>query len=187
MKKRCILILVAVLVLSVTACGNKADNAFGADTTAADSQAIENLKATIVTNEGETVTMTADELIEVYDSNEAKFNKLYQYAQIEFIGTVDYLKVDTSVIVKSGTVTEHQQKIVFKEGWCLVIGTGNTAFDLADFNTGDKLKITTSIFGSPFDTEFLQTVSDNRRVVWLVGSDDINHETYSDVKTIIEK
>ena len=39
------------------------------------------------------------------------------------------------------------------------------------FNVGDVVNVTSSIVGAPFDTEFLQTVSDGNRVVWLVGDD----------------
>lgn len=145
----------------------------------------ETLKAAIITNEGETVSMTAEELIADYDSNEARFNKQYQYAKIEFTGTIDYIKVDTDVIVESGKVSSGQQKIVFKEGWCLVIGESNTKYDLADFDTGDVIRVTTSIVGAPFDTEFLQTVSDNKRVIWLVGNDNIHHEQHSNIETVI--
>ena len=60
--------------------------------------------------------MTAQDLIDAYDSNEASFNKLYQYAEIQFTGTISNIKVDTSVIVEPGSVMAGQQKIVFEEG-----------------------------------------------------------------------
>lgn len=176
MKRLFTLVLSAALTLSLTACGG---------TSGGDGGSKEDLsKATITTNEGDTVTMTAEELIEAYDSNEARFNKLYQHAKIEFTGTVDYIKVDTSVLIDGNKVTSGQQKIVFQEGWCLVLGEYNEEYDLADYSSGDKLKVTTGIFGSPYDTEFLQEVHGDNRVVWLLG-DDVYNGLYSDIHTVI--
>lgn len=158
MKKLLAFVLSAALMLPLAACGGGSNHS---DTSA----------ATIKTNEGNTVTMTAEELIDAYDSNEASFNKLYQYAEIQFTGTISNIKVDTSVIVEPGSVLSSQQKIVFEEGWCLVLSKDNSTYDLADFNVGDVVNVTSSIVGAPFDTEFLQTVSDGNRVVWLVGDD----------------
>ena len=163
MKKGVSLILAAALMLSLAACGG------GGGATSDGENGTSS--ATIITNEGDTVTMTAQDLIDAYDSNEASFNKLYQYAEIQFTGTISNIKVDTSVIVEPGSVMAGQQKIVFEEGWCLVLSEDNTTYDLADFNAGDVVEVTTSIVGAPFDTEFLQTVSDGNRVVWLVGDD----------------
>ncbi len=163
MKKGVSLILAAALMLSLAACGG------GGGATSDGENGTSS--ATIITNEGDTVTMTAQDLIDAYDSNEASFNKLYQYAEIQFTGTISNIKVDTSVIVEPGSVMAGQQKIGFEEGWCLVLSEDNTTYDLADFNAGDVVEVTTSIVGAPFDTEFLQTVSDGNRVVWLVGDD----------------
>ena len=51
--------------------------------------------ATITDNEGNTVQMTAKELKKVYDENEAKFNDLYQGADIELTDTVESVSTDT--------------------------------------------------------------------------------------------
>ena len=181
MKKLFALLLTAAIVLSLVACSE--GNRKGDTNTAVTDEV---LKATIITNEGDTVEMTAEELIEAYDSNEAKFKKLYEYAEIQFTGTVDYIKTNTSVLVEDGKVTSGQQKIVFIEGWCLVIGEDNTRYDLADYDPGDVVIVTTSIFGSPYDTDFLRQVNDNNRVVWLIGNDTIFGEQHGSVTTTIE-
>ena len=138
MKKIVSLLLAGALTLSLAACGgeNNTTNA-ESDTPNTDTSA-----ATIITNEGDTVTMTAQDLIDAYDSNEASFNKLYQYAEIQFTGTISNIKVDTSVIVEPGSVKAGQQKIVFEEGWCLVLSEDNSTYDLADFNAGDVVNVT---------------------------------------------
>ncbi len=189
MKKVLSLIGLVALLLSLAACGGDAGKSKKDDKAEEKASA-----ATITTNEGKTVTMTAEELIDAYDSNEASFNKLYQYAEIQFTGTISNIKVDTSVLVESGKIRSGQQKIVFEEGWCLALSEDNTTYDLAEFNAGDVVKVTSSIFGAPFDTEPLQKASDEKRVLWLVGDDIQLHEIVrndmvlynSGVKTVIE-
>jgi len=171
MKRIIALLLAIVMCFALAACGSDKSD--------------ETLKATIVTNDGETVSMSAAELMEVYDSNEARFYKLYGDAKITFVGTVSSIKTNTSVIVEDGSVKAGQNKIVFDEGWCLVIGEENASYDLADFYSGQTLKVTTSIFGAPFDTDFIKEVCDNNRVVWLVGNDIMDYEQYSTIETII--
>lgn len=177
MKKIISCLLAAALLFALSACSG--DNA-------AESQGGDTAGATVTTTEGNTVTMTAEDLIAAYDANEASFNKLYLYAPIQFTGTIRNIKVDTSVIVESGKVDAGQQKIVFEEGWCLVLGENNTNYDLAQFNAGDVVTVTSSIVGAPYDTDFLKTVSDNTRVLWLVGDDTIHGQQHSDIPTVIE-
>ena len=187
MKKSKIIIavLATIAAFSVTACTSKDDPAVNnqmestKDTSA----------ATIETNEGETVEMTAAELIDVYDSNEAKFEKLYTGAEITFTGTVKSVKTKCSVCATAGTVSANQNKIVFEEGWCLIVGTDNyNAIDLADIEKGESITVTTGIVGAPFDTDFLKEVSNNERVMWLVGNDKINDDgPYNDIETVTSK
>ena len=119
----------------------------------------------------ETVEMTAEDLFNEFDSNEARFNKLYKGATIEFTGIVKNIKVGTSVNTGDG-VTNNQNKIVFEEGWCLILGA-DTPFDLANYTPGMKLTVRTGIVTASYDTEFLQNVADNNRVVWLIGNDTL--------------
>ena len=165
MKKAVTLILALMLLLSLCACGGNSENGAGTE---------DSSKATIVTNEGETVELSAQDLFDEFDANEARFAKVYQGAAIEFVGTVDYIKLETNVFTgeyTGGGVASKQNKIVFEEGWCLILFAGNTTYDLADYYPGQKLKVSTGILSPVFDTEFLQEVADNNRVVWLVGND----------------
>ena len=57
--------------------------------------------ATITDNDGNTVQMTAKELKEIHKENEAKFNDLYQGADIELTDTVESVSTDT-VELKGG-------------------------------------------------------------------------------------
>lgn len=182
MKKLFSLLLVFAMILSLCACGGNEKNSSN--------------KATIFTNDNKSVQMSAEDLFEVYDSNEAKFNKLYYRAKIEFEGTIKSIEMDRSVIVESGSVMGvgadgGASKIVFEEGWCLVVDANNTEIDLADFDKGDTVKVTSGIVGAPFNTDYIKKVCDNSRVVWLVGddvTDDFNNNAkFCDIKTTIQK
>ena len=173
MKKALSLILALVLCLSLCACGGKNENDSGT-----------NAKATIITNEGKTVKLSAEELFNEYDGNEARFNKLYGGASIEFVGTVKNVKVETDVY-NGESITTKQNKIVFEEGWSLILGSGNTTYDLANYYPGQKLKVSTGIVSATFDSEYLQKMSDNNRVVWLVGNDRLWGEAINEQTTTI--
>ena len=167
MKKVVSLLLVLASCLSLCACGGDTSN-----------------KATVTTNDNKTVEMSAEDLFSEFDENEANFQKQYGGATIEFIGTVKNIKTDTSVYT-GDSVPSGQNKIVFEEGWCLIIGSENTTYDLADYSAGQKLKVRTGIASAAFDTEFLQTVADNNRVVWLIGNDEIWGKTINTQTTTI--
>lgn len=175
MKKALSLILALAMCLGLCACGG--ENSGG--------NKAANNKAVIITNEGKSVAMSAEELFKEYDANEARFNKLYNGATIQFTGTVKNIKADTSVYAGNNSIRPGQNKIVFEEGWCLIIGYQNDTYDLADYYPGQKLEITTGIINPAFDTEFIQQVADNSRVVWLVGNDLLYTERYNSQTTKI--
>ena len=140
--------------------------------------------ATITSNENKTINMTAEDLFNEFDSNEARFNKLYKGATIEFTGIVKNIKVDTPVNNGSGASAQ-QNKIVFEEGWCLILSK-DTTFDLASYFPGQKLTVTTGILTASYDTEFLQSVADNNRVVWLIGNDSLHGKVFNSQTTTIK-
>ena len=175
MKKALSLILALVLCLSLCACGDGGKISKEPAVT----------KAKIETNDGNTVEMSAEELFNEYDSNEARFNKLYRGATITLTGTVKYIKVDTSVY-SGDSIRPDQNKIVFEDGWCLIIGYKNDTYDLADYYPGQKLEVTTGIISPAFDTEALQQIADNSRVVWMVGNDWLYTEQYNTQTTLIK-
>lgn len=146
-----------------------------------------NSEAKIIDNEVTETMMTAKDLMNLFDENEARFYKLYGGALIEFEGTVKSVSVDTQVIISDNKISSNQNKIVFEEGWCLIIGENNEQYDLSTFNKGDKLKVVTGIATTPYSTDFVKQVCDNQRVVWLVGNDIIHDEQYNDIQTMIQK
>ncbi|MBR4289952.1 MAG: hypothetical protein IKT52_04845 [Oscillospiraceae bacterium] len=182
MKKVMSLLLALVMCLSLCACGGN-DTSKTTDAPTETTAPTVN-KATVITNEGETVEVSAQDLFNEYDANEARFAKIYGGATIEFVGTVKYIKIETNVY-NGESVSAKQNKIVFEEGWCLILGADSTLYDLADYYPGQKLKVTTGIVSPAFDTEFLQTTADNNRVVWLVGNDKLNGKLINTQATTI--
>lgn len=182
MKKAISLLLALVMCLSLCACGGGNDSPETNEPPVETSAPATNT-ATVITSENETVEVSAQDLFNEYDANEARFAKIYGGATIEFVGTVKYIKIETPVYIGE-SVSAEQNKIVFEEGWCLILGK-DTLYDLADYYPGQKLKVSTGIVSPAFDTEFLQTVADNSRVVWLVGNDKLNGRVVNTQDTII--
>ena len=154
MKKVLSLVLALVMCLSLCACGGSKGK---------------NAKATIIKNDGETVEMSAKELIMENDANEAKFLKLYSGASVEFVGTVETVKVGDMVYTRDGIISK-QNKIVFTEGWCLTLGSNNDKYDLSDYYVGQKLKVSTGVVGAFYENAFDET---GDKVIWLVGNDNL--------------
>ena len=76
--------IIAIFGILLTACST--DSSSSNDTTVP--------LATIETHEGNTEMMTANDLMEKYDANEANFNTLYKGAKISFTGTVKKIKTN---------------------------------------------------------------------------------------------
>ena len=130
---------------------------------------------------------TVDELIKEYDEDVETFIGRYSGAQIKFVGTVKDIKGKASAPIDSDSVVTDQHLIIFEEGLYLIIGEENSTINVADYNVGDKLTVTTGIIGAPFQTEYLKGLSDNERVLWLVGNETIFNQTWNDITTVIEK
>ena len=61
----------------------------------------------------------------------------------------------------------------------------DTTYDLANYYPGQKLKVSTGIISAAFDSEPLQKIADNNRVVWLVGNDKLWDEVINEQTTTI--
>ena len=136
------------------------------------------------TNDGNTVEVSAEDLFSEFDANEARFAKIYGGATIEFTGTVKYIKYETDVY-NGDTISTKQNKIVFEEGWSLILGYTNFTYDVAEYYPGQKLKVSTGIISPAFDYQPLQNIAENSRVVWLIGDDNLWGRTYNKQTTEI--
>lgn len=183
MKKIIALFLALIMCLPLCACnstGNQPDDATEAKETEAETAKPDptETKATIFTNEGNKVEMSVKDLVTEFAGNEARFNKIYKGATIEFAGTVKSISVDAAVYNGSSYPTE-QNLIKFEEGWYLIIGTGTEGeselpYDLADYAPGQKLKVRTGILAGT-----------SGKVVWLVGNERVLYDRYNTQTTTI--
>ena len=87
--------------------------------------------ATITDNEGNVVQMTAKELKNIYKENEAKFNDLYQGADIELTDTVESVSTDT---------------VELKGGWEVQLSTSKHGDILKSLSKGDSVYVKSTIY-----------------------------------------
>lgn len=110
MKKRTALFLAAALALSLSACGGETSEA---DAHGQDSGSVAEETAkpedsstvfTITREDGASETLTADELKEIYDTNEINFNDNYDGISVEAEGTISKVENDSQMVYLLGTV-----------------------------------------------------------------------------------
>ena len=96
--------------------------------------------ATVTDNEGNIIKITAQELKDVYETNQPRFDKLYKGADITFVGTVKSI----STTRESGGSTVYD-KILFEEGWEVSLLAGDKESFLINVSAGDKIKVQSQI------------------------------------------
>ena len=145
MKKIITLLLTFIMCISLCACNtNTASTASTASTAA----------AKIVDNKGNVVEKTSKQLRQVYEDNNAQFDKYYQNANISFTGTIS--KIDSN-FKENGSPTAYDA-ITFEEGWRVYIkheinqvyafaGVNDGVYDFAELKIGDKLNVDATIIG----------------------------------------
>ena len=101
-------------------------------------------KATIIDNQGNTVELTAKELMDIHNENEATFDTLYSNAEISLVGTVEKIEYNISTSGGSGLFIKRDY-ITLKEGWELAVIHGSHDDVLLNLKNGDKLEIQTEI------------------------------------------
>ena len=135
MKKLLALLLALVMVLSLCACGSKA------------------VTATIVTNDGETVQKTREELSKEYDGNSVSYGEKYEGASISFVGTVESVSQ-----YYSKTMGHSIQQIDFDDGFQLQLVDGFFDDIISDISKGDKLEVTTNMHGASMSAVYLNSI-----------------------------
>ena len=136
MKKIFVLFLVIVIVFIFSGCGN-------AD------------PATITLEDGSTEELTCEELENIYDTNQAKFEK-YKGAPITFVGTVK--SVDTYFRQSGSSII--LDSIEFEEGWTVYLAYGSYNSILEKLDEGTKVKVKSNIYGFGFGIDIRGTNSD---------------------------
>lgn len=117
-------------------------------------------KATIIDNEKSTIKLSANELYNISEENEAKFKKYYIGSKVIFEGTISSVETSTSSCYMNTLFEQDQSKlkmsgisyadstpcatINFEEGFKLLIPSIGV-LDLADLNVGDKYNVEANI------------------------------------------
>ena len=174
MKKIVCGLLAILLTFSLCACNKTTDTKNGASNTKTEEK--KETPATIVDNEGNTVQMTASELVAVA-GNSAKFDKLYRGASIKFTGKVKEVK--TSLSYNGGGFYDF---IFFEEGWYVALpeddyDNGKYAGILADIDVGDMVTVESDIC---YCNTSLKEID-----IRGMASDNIGFDEESMMKTII--
>lgn len=111
---------------------------------------------TVVTNSGETVEMTKDELEEIYNSNEALFNKEYHRAKVSYEFTVD--KVETNIYLGSTATGTAYDRIKCKESYWNVLLIHDSFTNLHELKVGDTIYVESQLQGNSDDVFSKDTV-----------------------------
>ncbi|MBQ3009567.1 MAG: hypothetical protein IJD81_00085 [Oscillospiraceae bacterium] len=131
MKKLVSLLLTLSMLFALCACGGST---------------VKELPATIIDNEGNTVEMTHDELLQVNKDNQLKFEKLYGGADITFIGTVKNIKTEIYAAATGVLSSICWDEIYFEEGWKVLVHHGSYDDILMQLSAGDKLQVESQIY-----------------------------------------
>lgn len=131
MKKLLSLIMVLMMILSLAACG-------GAASESPDEPAVV-IPATVIDNEGNTVEMTAEDIMKA-DDNEAYFDKVLAGAEIVVEGIVE--KVETNLSLNGSTTIF--DTVELEEGW--EIHLLHDSYDLAELAIGSKVRVSSNIY-----------------------------------------
>lgn len=129
MKKIICLSMILVICISLCACSS-------------------NHKATIQTNDGESVSMTAKELCKIESTNDLLFQEKYAGSAITFKGVVEKVATDRSFTVDDTVVGLGQTHILFKGGWELILDDNTIlpeGFNAAHLEKGDVLCVTSTV------------------------------------------
>ena len=127
MKKKTIVILLLIAVaLGVTGCGankNEKTNSI--------------IKAKVTDNTGNKLEITADELLDVYNENNAKFEKIYKDAEIELEGKVEKVSSNMGGWIYDIVYLENNWEILFSKDY----------YDLSNLEKGTKVRVKSKIAG----------------------------------------
>ena len=109
-----------------------------------------NSPATIVDNNGNTIELTAEELQDICNENEAQFKDLYSSASITLVGTVEKIEVDVTERLFGGGAF-NDDIITLKEGWIVRLVHDSHKDLLLKLNKGDKIEVKSEIVNAEFN------------------------------------
>ena len=123
----------------------------------------EDITATVITNSGETVKMTRNDLKKIYESNRALYDKEYHGAKISFEFTVS--KVETNIYFGNTTSGTAYDRIKCKEALWNVLLIHDSVTNLHELEVGDRVYVESQIYGTD------QVLSNNTTLVKIPKED----------------
>jgi len=100
--------------------------------------------------------------LEVYDENEARFDKLYKDAEITLTGTVESIK---SNFMYSGSSTRYDS-ITLEDGWQVDIAHGSHDDVLLELSAGSTITVTSEIYSALGANIKLHSMSSPNGRIW---------------------
>lgn len=134
MKKAVSTILALALCFGMCACSSNSSNSSNVTNDP------KSTPATITDNEGNTVSKSAKELMDLSSGNEAKFNSLYRGAKITFTGTLK--KIETNTALNSSTPYDI---VYFEEGWTVFLPMYTYTEVLSTLDIGSQVYVSSNI------------------------------------------
>ena len=132
MKKKIVFgFLVLVGIFVITGCGSKKET-----------------MVKVIDKKGTSLEMTLNELVDINDSNEAKFDEYYVGSTIEFEATIQKIETNTGVDLGGCTnATGNPSEITFEkiDGVIIVLALEKNSYNLSELDRGDKIKVQTNI------------------------------------------
>lgn len=121
------------------------------------------VKATIIDNDGTTVELSAKELCEIEESNEASFNNKYKLAEATIEGIV-YSVDETQVVLElEGRIPAY--KITLEGGWKVEV-LQESHKEVIDLKSGDKVEIVSHIQSCFAGTVSMSNLTYSERQGW---------------------
>ena len=145
MKKIVLSVLILCMVICMASCGaaNQSDDFTGGSS----SSSKKGVTATVVTNDGERKSMTAEDLGEIYDANAVAFKNKYVGASVSFKAKVE--KVNGRTMLEGYYMESYLE---LEDGW--IVETYPS--EVEDLLPGDTVKVEGNIYS--VDTRSFTTV-----------------------------
>ena len=127
MKRLLKVLLATMMAVTLVACGGGSDN-----------------KAEVVNGEtGEVELLSPQDLMDICDENQARFDKYYLHSPITFVDKVE--SVDLRVSRNGGNSCD---EIIFESGWILQLKQGK--YDLSSIVKGDTYQVESEVWTCSF-------------------------------------
>ena len=172
MKKILNILLIGILVISLTGCGNSNDTK-KANAEGNYKDAYYSTLTVYNKNTKETEYLTLNELTKINETNSAKFKQNYEYSSIKLVGKITKVESDLNYAPVLAYGKVDLITLGNKDDWTksihVILPTGK--FDLASLEIGDSLYVESGILYSSFEDDLTLMGTENSKL----SMDSINN------------